>query len=471
VYIDNIISFDNIEINIASIEKRRIIGNIKFDDFSYRLIFTYAEDIDVDRNIAGLILTMPAINFTYFARKLTLNFPVSMKDMELIKNFMKINAHEVFINKIINRRYDFIKPEFIPSEDDINEANADGITELVCPEIINEERPWNTSPDKVAIMSSGGKESLLAFGIFNEINKPENNYSFYFEESGSHWLTAKTAYDYYKENFGNVMKVWSNTDRFYHEMLKHIKIVNTDMIDILSDDYPIQVFIFPVYIFLLLPLVKKYSIGNIIMGDEFDDPREMGDYKGLKYYYGIFDQTYDFNDMLSVYFNNKGINSAVYSIVYPATGYLEEKILMERYRNLFLQQRSCHSCHRKDGIIEPCGKCSKCLGILLFIEASGGNPEDILYSDADVKLLKRRLSKARLRLDPDERVYAESKIGLYSGSIENAEHAGGLHIMPYENSLFSVIPDNFRSAIENIFSAYADGIFKLENGKWINIQK
>ena len=62
------------------------------------MIFTYAEDIDVDRNIAGLILTMPAINFTYLARKITLNFPVSDKDVELIKNFMKINAHEVFIN-------------------------------------------------------------------------------------------------------------------------------------------------------------------------------------------------------------------------------------------------------------------------------------------------------------------------------------------------------------------------------------
>ncbi|NOL59248.1 metal-binding protein, partial [Ferroplasma acidiphilum] len=74
-----------------------------------------------------------------------------------------------------------------------------------------------------------------------------------------------------------------------------------------------------------------------------------------------------------------------------------------------------HSCHRKDGVIEPCGKCSKCLGILLFIEASGGKPEDILYSSDDVRLLKRRLSKARLRLDPDERIYAESKIGLYSG--------------------------------------------------------
>ena len=471
MYIDSVISFDNIEVNIAGIEKRRIIGNIKFDDFSYRLIFTYAEDIDVNRNIAGLILTMPAINFTYFSRKITLNFPVSDNDIELIKNFMKINAHEVFINKIINRRYDYIKPEFIPSEEDINSANADGVTELVCPEKYNSENQWNTFRDRVAIMSSGGKESLLAFGIFNEINRPENNYSFYFEESGSHWLTAKTAYDYYKENFKNAMKVWSNTDRFYHEMLKHIKIVNLEKIDILSDDYPIQVFIFPVYIFLLLPLLKKYSIGNIIMGDEFDDPREMTDYKGLKYYYGIFDQTYDFNNMLSIYFRNKGINAEVYSIVYPVTGYLEEKILMERYRYLFLRQRSCHSCHEKNGTIYPCGKCSKCLGILLFIEASGGKPQDILYSDNDIKLLKNRISKARLRLDPDERIYAESRIGLYSGNSENVEHVAGLHIMPYENFLMSIMPDNFREPIKKIFSEYACGTYELKDGQWKAVQK
>ena len=190
MYIDSVISFDNIEVNIAGIEKRRIIGNIKFDDFSYRLIFTYAEDIDVDRNIAGLILTMPAINFTYFARKITLNFPVSDKDVELIKNFMKINAHEVFINKIINRRYDYIKPEFIPSEEDINSTNADGVTELICPEKYNGGNQWNTFRDRVAIMSSGGKESLLAFGIFNEINRPENNYSFYFSGVLHHCLNT-----------------------------------------------------------------------------------------------------------------------------------------------------------------------------------------------------------------------------------------------------------------------------------------
>ena len=471
MYIDDVISFDNIEVSIDKIEKRRITGYIKLDDFSYKLIFTYAEDIDVDRNIAGLILTMPAINYTYFSRKFTLNFPVTERDIKLVKDFMLINAHEVFINKIINRRYDYIKPEFIPSEKDINQENADGITELVCPEIVEEEKSWVIREDRVAIMSSGGKESLLAFGIFNEINKPENNYAFYFEESGSHWLTAKTAYDYYRNNYNNIMKVWSNTDRFYHEALKHLKIIKQEMIDIRSDDYPIQVFIFPLYIFLLLPLIKKYGIGNIIMGDEFDDPRGMEDYKGLKYYYGIFDQTYDFNHMLSIYFRDKGINSSVYSIVYPVTGYVEEKVLMNRYRDLFLQQRSCHSCHEKNGLIYPCGKCSKCLGILLFIESAGGNPRDIMYSDADVRLLGHRLLKSRLRLDPDEKEYAESKLRFTGHVNPEINHVAGMHIMPYEKYVLSAVPENFREPIRRILSESTCGIYELKDEKWQEVQK
>lgn len=57
----------------------------------------------------------------------------------------------------------------------------------------------------------------------------------------------------------------------------------------------------------------------MIMGNELDDPKEMKDFQGLKYYYGIFDQTYDFNEIISGYFKNKKINSYIYSIVYPVT--------------------------------------------------------------------------------------------------------------------------------------------------------
>ncbi|MEM0140366.1 MAG: metal-binding protein [Ferroplasma sp.] len=471
MYIDKVISFENIEVNIAAIEKRRITGNIKFDDFSYRLIFTYDQDIDVSRNIAGLILTMPVINFTYFSRKLTLNFPVSETDKRMIMDFMRINAHEVFINKIINRRYDYIKDEYIPEEKDITEENASGITELACSEPFYDMAENSSDPDKVAIMSSGGKESLLAFGIFNEINPPDKNYAFYFEESGSHWLTAKTAYDNYKKNFQNTVKAWSNIDRFYHEITKHVKIIKTENIDIRSDDYPLQVFIFPVYIFLLVPLLIKYRIGNVIMGDELDDPREMGNFHGLKYYYGIFDQTHDFNEMISEYFNAKHMDFKVYSIVYPVTGYLEERILMERYHDLFLLQRSCHSCHEDHGIVKPCGKCTKCLGILLFIEANSGNPREIMYSDDDIRLLKNRLGKARMRLDPDEQAYAMERTGFAMNINEDLSHVSGIHILPYEKTELSAIPEKFRDKINKIFSAYSSGIYRIENNKWIKIQK
>ncbi len=469
MYIDNIISFNNIEVNVTGIEKKRIIGNIKIDGRDFKLIFTYNDEINVNENIAGLILTMPVINFTYFSRKLTLNYPVSENDRDLINKFMKINAHEVFINKIINRRYDFIKEEYLPEEKDINEYNASGITELVCNKNFDDNYNNIVDKQKVMIMSSSGKESLLAYGIFNEINSNDKNYSFYFEESGSHWLTAKTAYDYYNKNFNNVKKVWSNADRFYHETLKYIKIIKMENIDIRSDDYPITVFIFPVYIFLLIPLLLKYNIGNIIMGDELDDPREMNDFHGLKYYYGIFDQTYDFNEMISEYFKNKKIGSYVYSVVYPVTGYMEEKILMDRYHSLYLNQRSCHSCHEKDNRIYPCGKCSKCLGILLFIDANNGNPQEILYNSDDVRLLKKRVKNSRLRLDPDEINYTEMKLKFIDGNYRDYDHVDGIHIMPYENEPFSVIPDNFRNEVYEIFNKYSNGIYKLKNSEWVKL--
>ncbi len=471
MYIDKIISFDNIEINVLSIEKRRITGNIKFDDFSYKLIFTYSEDINVDENIAGLILTMPAINFTYFSKKLTLNFPATENDIKLLNNFMKINAREVFINKIIKRRYDYIKDEYIPDESDINEANADGITELVCNNIIEEKINNDCDIKNVALMSSGGKESLLGFGIFNEINRDGKNYAFYLEESGSHWLTAKTAYDAYNKNYNNTFKVWSNLDRFYHEITKHLKIVKTENLDELSDDYPIQVFIFPVYIFVFIPLILKYKIGSLIIGDELDDPREMDNFNGLKYYYGIFDQTYDFNEMVSDYFKARRINTYVYSIVYPLSGFLEENILIKRYNNLYLLQRSCHSCHEKNGNIYPCGKCTKCLGIILFIKGNDGNPEDILYNKKDIDLLPKRINKARMRLDPDEQQYAMQKAGYLHLNNDDINHVNGIHILPYDDFALSIIPEIFRDKILKIYSEYSNGIYKLDNNKWIKIQK
>jgi hypothetical protein len=94
-----------------------------------------------------------------------------------------------------------------------------------------------------------------------------------------------------------------------------------------------------------------------------------------------------------------------------------------------------------------------------------------MYSDADVRLLGRRLSKSRIRLDPDEREYAESKLGFTGSGNPEINHAAGMHIMPYEKYVLSAVPENFRASIRKILSEYSIGIYELKDDKWQEVQK
>ena len=128
-FIERITTFRNISVGIEKIEKRRITGKITVEDdegsHSFRLMFTYFEDISVDENLAGLILTMPAINFTLFSKRLTLNFPVSSQDKDIISEWVRINNREVFVNRLCLRRHEFFLREYLPSESEITAENSE----------------------------------------------------------------------------------------------------------------------------------------------------------------------------------------------------------------------------------------------------------------------------------------------------------------------------------------------------------
>ena len=344
---------------------------------------------------------------------------------------MRINNREVFVNKLCRRRFEFIKKEYLPTEGEITEANANGATEIIAPIQKNNESPvMFKSGNSVAVLSSGGKESLLTYGMIRESGA--ETYAFFFNESGGHWLTAKTSYEYYSSNFKNVRKVWSNIDRFYRWAQLRLKILDFAVVNRRADDYPIQLFTFPVYVFSFIPLLKAYSISALLLGDELDDPREMERYRGIKHYYGVFDQTWDFNRMTSEYLHSKGINSSLWSAVYPIFGSMVEKILIHRYHDLYLLQRSCHSCHYRNGRIIPCGECTKCMGILLFVKYAGGKTGEIGYSIEDGKLIIEKAEKVRMRIDPDEMEFL--KRFLTSQTIpENLSHVEGVHILPWES--------------------------------------
>ncbi|HLH85551.1 MAG TPA: metal-binding protein [Thermoplasmataceae archaeon] len=469
-YLDRISVFEKVEVTPGEISEKRVSGDITVTSTgktdSYHLIFKYSNPVKIDQNLAGLILTMPVINFTLFCRKLVLNFPVSDSDLEAIRHFISVNNTEVFVNRLCRRRHEFFKAEFLPTENDITEENARGRTEVIASNKKADAYHYETDSSRVAVLSSGGKESLLTYGMLRELG--HEPYALFFNESGGHWLTAKTAYSYYSANFPRVHKVWSNVDRFYHHMLSRMNILNPKVAGRRADDYPVQLFIFPVYVFSMIPIILQERIGNVVLGDEFDDPKEMPPFHGIRHYYGIYDQTADFNRYFSKYLRNKGIGTDVWSAVYPISGFMVEKILMERYRNLFSTQRSCHSCHVKDGSIIPCGVCSKCLGIQLFILGGGGDPTRIGYLRIETEKFEEMLRTGRVRLDPDEFEYPNRKL-MGEPIPDRLNHVPGIHILPGENEPLSLVPAQFRAGILKIMSQTSSGFYELSSGGWTRI--
>ncbi len=470
-YLDRITEFSNITVTPEEYGKSRITGKITLETSSgpleFRVVFTYSDDIEVDRNLAGLVLTMPVINFTLFSMKLTLDFPVSKADLDAIREFVKINNREVFVNKLARRRYEFYRKEYLPSEEDITPQNADGITEVIANEHYS-DRPFKPAGGSAAVFSSGGKESLLSYGMLKELD-PETH-AFFFNESGFHWLPAKTAHDYYISHFKNVHKVWSNVDRFYRFVLRHMKIIDQKMVNSKTDTYPVQLFIFPVYIMSMVPVALKTGISGAVLGDEFDDPREMPPFHAIKHYYEVYDQTHDFNSFISDYFHRKGIDFTVWSAVYPINGSVVEKILVNRYPELFRLQRSCHSCRNVGGRIVPCGVCSKCLGILLFVLNAGGDPRKIEYSEESIRSLKQNVEKERMKLDPDELNLMKSNLGFIEiRNPEKLQHVPGIHILPDEEIQFQKVPGKYRDGILGIVRQYSGGIYILSETGWVPV--
>lgn len=468
-YAEKIAVFDEIRITPANPEPNRIKGKISIlkngSRRDFDLIFSYSQPVRADRNMAGLILSMPVINFTLFSKKMVLDFPASTADLDYLAKLVRINNREVFINKLVRRRYEFFLGEFLPDESDISAENADGVTELVCHEVIPDAVKAGM-PDamSVAVMSSGGKESLLTFGMLGETGA--TTHAFFFNESGGHWLTAKTAYSSFLERYGNVHKVWSNVDRLYQFFLRNLDILDPVVSGKRADTYPVQLFIFPVYVMAFVPLATRLGIGSIVLGDEFDDPREMQNYRGLRHYYGIFDQSGDFNSLMTEYLEAKGIGLRLWSAVYPVTGFTVERILVSRYPELFTLQRSCHSCRSVNGSVVPCGKCSKCLGIMMFVEAAGGDPRVILYSEDSVRNLRMMVDRERMRLDSDELALMKSELGFSQTDPAPLQHVKGIHQLHDEEIPFEKVPDELRKGIISIVEEYTNGTYLPVEGKW-----
>lgn len=473
----DMICFSSIEISEPEIKKNNvsthiILNKIENTKSEFVLKLKYEKELKTDYlPLVRLAFCMPLLNYGLFTKKFKLEFSVSKTDVALLNELNKVFSRDIFVNKILCRRTNYILPEYIPDEKKVKASDADPKSVFEFKEVTSDKFiAENMNNKSCGVLSSGGKDSLLTYGMLKEIGC--DVHPLYINESGGHWRTALTAYKYHKKNEPNTCRVWTNADRFYGFMLDNLRFIRKDHRNVKADTYPIRLCIFPFYVFSLLPIFVDKKIGNLLIGSEFDDLRVKPLYKGVEHYFGVYDQHQDYDFVMNNWYKKRIHGLYQWSALRNITGLIDEKILVKRYPKLATLQRSCHSCHFEKGKIVPCGSCSKCLGILLFLLANKTDPTIMNFKKGHITSFSERIKPSNLRLDQDEKNQSFYLIGKKRNipEIKPVDHVEKIHIYK-ETCDINLIPYHLKDKIMKIIEEYTTGYCILRNEKWVKINE
>lgn len=460
----------SIEKNTAYVEV--IVRESDGIESRFKLINKYEQGLHENHlPLLRLAFCMPLLNYGLFSKKIQLNFPISKADFSLLIDLNIVFSRDIFVNKIAKGTNPYILPEFFPNPMKIKptDGNPKAVihpTRLIANTSIGE----SMDATKSGVLSSGGKDSLLTYGLLKELGSTV--YPLYVNESGGHWKTALTAYKYHKKTEPNTQRVWTNVDRFYSYMLDHLRFIRPDHRKIWYDAYPIRLCIFPFYIFSLLPIFIDEKIGNLLLGSEFDDLRCEIQYMGIQHYFGVYDQHQDYDVRMNQWYEKRIHGLHQWSALRNISGLVDQKILVQRYPTLAKQQRSCHSCHIKNNEVYPCGTCSKCLGILLYLLANDIDPTLMKYQQKDIEYFYNNIEASSLKLDKDEKDQSFFLLKQQRSlpKLKCVDHVEKIHVhkLTCDPHLY---PKLFRDKLLKIIEEYTTGYCILKNGEWVPTKK
>lgn len=447
------------------------VKDIDGRDHRFTFMNKYEQELTgSDLPFLRLAFCMPLLNYGLFAKKFVFKFPISHADLALLNDLNLVFSRDIFVNKIAQGTNPYIFPEYFPNERGINPIDGEPRA-VITPKTVIPDTVIHSllDPMKCGVLSSGGKDSLLTYGLLKELGATV--YPLYINESGGHWRTALTAYQYHTTHEPHTKRVWANIDRFYTFMLDHLRFIRSDHRKVWHDTYPIRLCIFPFYVFALLPIFAREEIGNLLLGSEFDDLRYEIQYKGITHYFGVYDQHQDYDVRMNEWYGTRIPGLHQWSALRNISGLVDQRILVERYPQLARQQRSCHSCHTKNGRIYPCGRCSKCLGILLYLLANKADPTMMNYRKKDVECFYEHVGASSLKLDKDEK---DQSFFLLKGKngvpeVGCVDHVQKIHLNPAICDPL-LYPVQFRGRLLKILEQYTTGYCKLENGEWVTTE-
>lgn len=479
--LNSLMVFDALDVGPIRLEKKRLIAPYRL---SYEgktdqteLIYTYEENVfdptePESQNLADMIASQIALNYGLFCKVIRFNGLFDDMDRKFLRDNAENTAREIYVKK-------FLEPNPYLQGDAANLPHLKLKKYLRARIEFPKSRPgfrssewknWGTSSARHCILSSGGKESLLSFGLIEELGMEAH--PIFVNESGRHWFTALNAYRHFRDNIPNTARVWVNSDRVFSWMLRHMSFIRKDFTEIRGDEYPIRLWTVAVFIFGALPLLRKRGIGRLIIGDEFDTSRRKS-HEGIPHYDGLYDQSIWFDNGLSRYFLKKGWQVSQFSILRPLSELLIETILTKRYAHLQEHQTSCHAAHKDAERIRPCGKCEKCRRIVGMLEAIGEDPRRCGYSDTQIEeclsSLVKNGSYTQEKAEGSQLFHMLTERGKIDPSL-------GSQVVPHPEIMklrfddriapISGVPMDLREGLYRIYLAYAPGALKRAGSQW-----
>ena len=418
-----------------------------------------------DQNLASMIGAQVALNYGLFCKEMIFRGPFDDHDIQFIRTMIENTAIEIAVKKFLEPN-PFLKIDTSNLEFDPGKSFCQA--DLSFPDAF-ESRSYTPAMPETSmhgILSSGGKESLLSFGVLNELNR--SPHPIFINESGRHWYTALNGYRYLQTRFPQTARVWTNADRIFNWMLRHMPFIRRDFNRIRADEYPLRLWTVAVFLFGALPLVIKRGINRILIGDEYDTTRK-AETRGITHYDGLYDQSRYFDHALSRYYAQKGWAIKQFSLLRPLSEFMIEKMLVQRYPDLQEHQISCHAAHIEENRVKPCGKCEKCRRIVGMVIAMGSDPQKCGYTPQQIRNCLQALEKESIHQEAEGAehllaVLQEKKI--ITPWLKTSRHTEieSLRFHPEFSPIDELPPDLFR--IYKIFSQYAENILVWQKNQW-----
>jgi creatinine amidohydrolase/Fe(II)-dependent formamide hydrolase-like protein len=472
---------DRLEVGPVRVEKRRLVAPYVVTQGRKRqrfeLIYRWEEDVfqpgeAESLNLAALIAAQPALNYGLFCRELVFRGPLDAHDRRFLQDMARNTAREIYVKKFLEPNPFLLAPATgLPAVQRSSYVRAKLVFPDALPRRARAAR-WARDRSRHAVLSSGGKDSLLSFGLLRELGLPTD--AIYVNESGRHWFTALNAFRHMERAFPGTARVWTNADRLFAWMLRRLPFVRRDFQDVRSDEYPIRLWTVAVFLFGALPLMRKRGLARLVIGDEIDTSRR-ATHAGIPHYDGLFDQSRWFDDAMSRFFARKGWGVAQFSILRPLSELLIQKILVQRYPELQEHQVSCHATHSTGGRALPCGVCEKCRRIVGMLLAVGADPTRCGYTAAQVADALAQLAQKGVAQEAET---AEQVLWMLQGqgrwqpSAQDVRpprerpEALALRFDP-ERSPMDDIPVDLRAPLYGIYRQYAQGALRRQGRVWL----